>query len=448
MLILQPQAERAVPKHSGRWSIFCAVVDNVGDMGVCWRLARQLVAEHGIEVDLWVDDWASLGRFLVAQDETLVWTEHQPALTAQVLPAQGLPVNGGAVNGGTANGMTVNGVTVSGVTVLHWRRPWPVDQALAWRVADSDRVIEAFGCELPDALKQAMAECKRSLSWINLEYLSAEPWVRDCHGLPSPQSLSPLLHKHFFFPGFETGTGGLLRETGLLAQHQRWQVEAQYWRRELLISAGFGELAQQSFALVISVFSYETPALQSWLQALADADERVLCLIPQGRALGDVQGFLGGSQLLAPGSFHQQGALTVAVLPFRSQQTYDQLLSVCDFNLVRGEDSFVRAQWAAKPFMWHIYAQHDGVHIDKLKAFAELYLQGLPPVARNAWLAFSMAWNLGEDCRDLWHHLRPQLSDLHAHARRWQQKLSDLPDLATNLVFFDQQNSADEQSTP
>jgi uncharacterized repeat protein (TIGR03837 family) len=438
MLIMQPQADRGVPEHSGRWSIFCAVIDNVGDMGVCWRLARQLVAEHGIEVDLWVDDWASLGRFLVAQDETLVWTEHQPAVTAQGLPLQDLSVNG----------VTVSGVTVSGVTVLHWRRPWPVDQTLARRVADSDRVIEAFGCELPDALKQAMADCKRSLSWINLEYLSAEPWVRDCHGLPSPQSLSPLLHKHFFFPGFETGTGGLLRETGLLDQHQCWQVEAQHWRRQLLVCAGFGELAQQSFALVVSVFSYETPALQSWLQALADADERVLCLIPQGRALGDVQRFLGRSQVLAPGSVHEQGALTVAVLPFRSQQSYDQLLSVCDFNLVRGEDSFVRAQWAAKPFMWHIYAQHDGVHIDKLKAFAGLYLEGLPPGTRNAWLAFSMAWNLGEDCRDLWHHLRFQLSDLHAHALKWQQKLSDLPDLATNLVFFDQQSSADKQSTP
>ncbi len=36
--------------------IFCAVVDNYGDIGVCWRLARQLAHEHGMTVRLWVDD--------------------------------------------------------------------------------------------------------------------------------------------------------------------------------------------------------------------------------------------------------------------------------------------------------------------------------------------------------------------------------------------------------
>ncbi len=36
--------------------IFCAVVDNYGDIGVCWRLARQLAHEHNLEMRLWVDD--------------------------------------------------------------------------------------------------------------------------------------------------------------------------------------------------------------------------------------------------------------------------------------------------------------------------------------------------------------------------------------------------------
>jgi hypothetical protein len=33
-----------------RWDIFCKVVDNFGDIGVCWRLARQLQAEHGLQL--------------------------------------------------------------------------------------------------------------------------------------------------------------------------------------------------------------------------------------------------------------------------------------------------------------------------------------------------------------------------------------------------------------
>ena len=43
-----------------RWDIFCRVVDNFGDAGVCWRLARQLADEHGLAVTLWIDDVASL----------------------------------------------------------------------------------------------------------------------------------------------------------------------------------------------------------------------------------------------------------------------------------------------------------------------------------------------------------------------------------------------------
>jgi len=406
---------------SVRWSLFCAVVDNFGDMGVCWRLARQLVLEHGINVDLWVDDWPAMGRFLHAQESGLVWSEDADSATLQE------------------------------VIIWRWRKPWPDIKTLNQRITDSDRVMETFGCELPAPLKNAMARRNKPLLWINLEYLSAEPWVRGCHGLPSPQNLSPLIHKHFFFPGFEAGTGGLLREAGLIQRHEHWQADQPAGRRSLLASAGWEDLAQQDFELLVSVFSYETPSLTGWLGALAQGDERVLCLVPEGRSLSSVLSFLephGVAPDLAAGAVHRCGALTIAVLPFASQHDYDHLLSICDLNLVRGEDSFVRAQWAAKPFIWHIYPQHDGVHINKLTAFAGLYLAGLQPAARDAWLSFALGWNLGEDCRDLWHYLRPQLPDLHTHARRWQQKLSDLPDLATNLVFFDQHNSADKQSTP
>ena len=41
------------------WDIFCSVVDNFGDIGVCWRLARRLSAGLGQQVRLWVDDLAA-----------------------------------------------------------------------------------------------------------------------------------------------------------------------------------------------------------------------------------------------------------------------------------------------------------------------------------------------------------------------------------------------------
>lgn len=39
------------------WDIFCSVVDNYGDIGVCWRLAVNL-AQRGQRVRLWIDDSA------------------------------------------------------------------------------------------------------------------------------------------------------------------------------------------------------------------------------------------------------------------------------------------------------------------------------------------------------------------------------------------------------
>ena len=46
-----------------RWDVFCRVVDNYGDAGVCWRLARQLAIEHGCDVTLWIDRLETLARF-------------------------------------------------------------------------------------------------------------------------------------------------------------------------------------------------------------------------------------------------------------------------------------------------------------------------------------------------------------------------------------------------
>ena len=51
-----------------RCDLFCTVIDNYGDLGVCWRLARQLAAEHSIAVTLMVDDLASFAHLAPALD--------------------------------------------------------------------------------------------------------------------------------------------------------------------------------------------------------------------------------------------------------------------------------------------------------------------------------------------------------------------------------------------
>ena len=155
------QAMRVSPSSFlSKWEIFCRVVDNHGDAGVCWQLARALAARYGVRVRLWVDGWATLA--------------------------------------GLCPRAAGDGVEVDGVELRRWATPFPA-------VEPADVVIEVFACGLPAVHVRAMAARRPSPVWINFEYLSAEDWVKGCHGLPSPQTGAPLV-KYYFFPGFTEGT--------------------------------------------------------------------------------------------------------------------------------------------------------------------------------------------------------------------------------------------------
>ncbi|MBA1191193.1 elongation factor P maturation arginine rhamnosyltransferase EarP [Pseudomonas entomophila] len=371
---------------SATWDIFCKVVDNFGDIGVTWRLARQLADEHALTVRLWVDDPSAFVRLCPQAD------------------------------------VTANVQRLDGVTVCRWSDPWPA-------IDTADVVIAAFGCRLPAAYLEALSTRAVPSLLINLEYLSAEPWVEGCHGLWSPQGNG--LRMLFFFPGFTAGTGGLLRERTLFAQRQAAQDDASA-REAFLARLG---IRPAPGARLLSLFAYENPQVGSWLTALADAAQPYHLLVPEGRVLGDVQAWLGASAP-APGQRLVLGSLTLQVLPFLSQADYDRLLWSCDFNAVRGEDSFVRAQWAAQPLLWHIYVQEEQAHLDKLEAFLAQYLQGVPAPVAEAVANLWRAWNLDQDMGQAWRQVLPHWEAWQAHARHWSATQAARPDLAMALVQF------------
>jgi uncharacterized repeat protein (TIGR03837 family) len=368
------------------WDIFCCVVDNYGDIGVTWRLARQLVAEQGLAVRLWVDDLKAFVR---------ICPEAQADVAQQ---------------------------WQQGVDVRQWPSEWQ-DTAVA------DVVIGAFACQLPPAYVQAMLEQPRAPLWLNLDYLSAEDWVEGCHGLPSPQANG--LRKVFFFPGFSAKTGGLLREANLLSQRDVLQQDPAA-RKAFLQGLG---VTPENNARLISLFAYENPGVASWLDVLAADSRPNHLLVPEGRVLGDVQAWLG-EQALSVGNIARRGALTVQILPFVSQDDYDRLLWCCDFNAVRGEDSFVRAQWAARPLLWHIYVQEEYAHWEKLEAFLDLYILELSAPAGAALVQLWRAWNMDSDMGQAWQQVLAHWDELDRHARRWSAVQAAQPDLAAALVQF------------
>ena len=282
-----------------------------------------------------------------------------------------------------------------------------------------------------------MAEQSPPPCWINLEYLSAEAWVEDCHGLASPQRVGKLsLNKYFFFPGFTPRTGGLLCEQGLVAERDRWQQDeaglAAYWA-----SLGLPPKAQDE--LRISLFTYESEALKSLVASWSQGATPVTLLLPMGRALPDVlcgAGLESAIGTARAGDLLQAGQLAIKLLPMTSQAGYDRLLWSCDLNLVRGEDSFVRAQWAARPFLWHIYQQEEEAHLVKLAHFLDHYLEALP-ADDGQWLReLNLSLNKGEDCSELWAQWPIHGTLWQQHARSWSQKLLADGDLVTRLVKF------------
>ena len=352
------------------WDLFCRVIDNHGDAGVCWRLAVALVRE-GQQARLWIDDASAL---------------------AWMAPA-------GA----------------SGVRVRAWSQA--AQDGGQDRVEPvGDVVVEAFGCELPPAFVTRMADRAAAGAapvWINLEYLSAEPYVERSHRLRSPQFSGPGagLDKWFFYPGFTDRTGGLLHED--VASDDAAVARAWVDQR------GWGTRPGERSVLL---FGYDNPALPGLLQQLADRP--TLLRLAPGPAQAGVL-----AMRLAP-------ALRTQPLPHVPQPDFDRLLAASDLNLVRGEDSFVRAQVASgAPFLWQIYPQHDGVHADKLHAFLDRYLDGAPAPLTSVLRQLFLAHNgLGP-----WPASLPGLAAGDDWARwhaGWRNRLRRRHDLARQLIGF------------
>jgi uncharacterized repeat protein (TIGR03837 family) len=373
------------------WDIFCRAIDNYGDAGVCWRLACQLAREQQARVRLWVDQLAVLHA--LCPDVDVTQTRQQ----------------------------------VWGVEVRHWSNGWPPSVEL------NDVVIEAFGCGLPEPYIAVMLARTPPPLWITLEYLSAEAWVVEHHGLPSPHPRFPL-DRYFFFPGFMPGTGGVLREGDLAPRRAAFGEtgRAKFWR-----ACGFSPPPAGS--VVVSLFAYAGAPVELLLARWEHGDEPLVAAVPEGSTADRVREYFGVTRG-GTGLSLRRGKLEARILPFVPQPRYDELLWSCDINFVRGEDSFVRAQWAGRPFVWHVYPQEAGAHRLKLDAFLDLYAEGLEYGAAASLATFWRGWNLMDatpvNVAEAWIAFRSQCTALKAHATVWAERAARVGDMATNLAQF------------
>ena len=381
--------------------LFCRVIDNFGDIGVSWRLAKQLQQEQGLQVVLWVDDMRALQALVPAAD---VHAQH---------------------------------ACCEGIRVLWWQEALVAD--LMQEAPAADVVIVTFACDVPDAVRLWMVD--KPTLWLNLEYLTAETWVDEVHLLPSLQGNG--VKKYFFCPGFSDKTGGVSYEQALLAQERPVNIEKQQQLRQQL---GLPEFAD---SVHVYVFGYADAMWPKWLRMWKHGTKKTVIWLAQGRLLADLQTHfpeLNALQQVGDRVMLQQ--VTVCLVPFVAQTEFDQVLQAADVSVVRGEDSVLRALWQGRVFWWQIYRQDNHAHHIKLHAFwqrCKASVQGLQAACdADVWQAHqALSDELNGVCEldeveraHAWAMVLQQQAELMTVLQMWRGQLWRQQSLATQLANF------------
>lgn len=377
--------------------LFCTVIDNFGDVGVSWRLARELRVRTGARVCLWLDDAAAL-RTIVPDTPELPCT-HQ------------------------------------GIELRLW-------QEGQWADLDAaplpDAVVETFACALPERVLKIIGE--RRAHWLNWEYLSAEAWAVRTHAMQSLQSNGAA--KYFWQMGFCPESGGLLREQDYAARRAAFldDEQAQAALRKDLCLPPKAEGVRECFA-----FGYADGVWADWFGSLRETGQPLTLWLAGGQIIDSLRGggCIGAHDLQQAGDFVQCGSLRLQRIAFVPQSRFDEILWLADMLWVRGEDSFIRAQYAAKPMFWHIYPQAELAHLDKLDAFWQTVDAHAPllPELHAAHRALSDELNggakLDAGARTAhWQTLFAAFPQWQAQTAQWQAHLFAQSDSVSRLQDF------------
>lgn len=329
--------------------ILCKVVDNYGDIGLVYRLAKGLSdLDPGLSLRLIVDNLAAFHCLCPAID---------PERDVQAF---------------------------RGWTIVRWSRAWE-----GIRAAPPRLVVESFACGRPDWYEEILFDpADTATRWIiNLEHLTPEDFAEDFHKLPSA-TRSALVKKTFFMPGFTAKTGGLLVDRRFRDALGRWAgakaADRGRLRRDLAKTAGLAIVPGHEDRFWLCVFSYE----RDYSRIVADltafnAERPLLALVASGR-----------SEACFVAAWEAGGRpFPLLRLPFLPQEAWDEVLLASDFAIVRGEESLARAALAGRPFLWHAYLQEGGYQLVKVRALIDRLRPFFPPTSfeelRTTLLAFN-----------------------------------------------------------
>lgn len=298
----------------------CKVVDNFGDIGVAYRLAKSLCElDSTLNITIVCSNLVSFSK-----------------LAEFVAPEKKIQtVRFGRVNW----------------TVLDWKQDEDSLAELknsALPVSDFSFpvILECFQCGRPEWLESILGKSGRAHHILNVEYLTGEDYAEEFHLLKS-YSRNPYIKKRFFMPGFTDKTGGLLWDSAFLAAVKKSSKSADLFK--------------------ISIFSYERDF--SLILKRIEAFQTKMRAKNKSFSV-EILAAAGKSQLFVKSAWENtEKKVRLTLLPFLPQEEYDRILSDCDVNFVRGEETLARACLCGKPFVWHAYVQDDNYQLVKVGAF-------------------------------------------------------------------------------
>lgn len=302
--------------------IFCDIIDNFGDIGVVYRIAKELKRRYLDEVKIRV--------FLNRLDEFMAINNRCQDLEIQ---------------------------EIDGITYI--KESYLVKNICTIETANV--IIEAFGCNIFEGyLTKAK---KRSSLLINLEYLSAEDWIEDFH-LQESFLGAPKLKKYFFMPGFTEKTGGVIVDFLFLERKEKVLKNKEKYLEKYLNKIDY------SNKMIGTIFSYEKNYM-NLLEQLKDYKKEILLLLMGEKTQNSFKEIFKEISVENFGKTYKYGKITMHFMEFLNQEEYEEIINVVDFNFVRGEDSFIRALLTGKPFLWHAYLQDELGHMDKVEGFID-----------------------------------------------------------------------------
>ncbi|CAM4223739.1 elongation factor P maturation arginine rhamnosyltransferase EarP [Treponema peruense] len=332
-------------------TILCRVVDNYGDIGFVYRLARELSSLSSIEktqIRLIVSDLKSFN--------------------AMALPP------------GISTSLAVQ--NYNGWKVIDWNAC--AEGKCEFTEHPPKIILECFQCGRPEWLDEILfsAQTTQTVQIVNVEYLTAEDWADDFHLLKSG-TRSALVKKINFMPGFTKKTGGLVLDKNFVSCVHSKTAALECLKK--YASKKTVALIEDTNLFRVIAFSYERN-FENEARALSEFAKN------SGRKV---------QVLLAPGlgnaPFKKAAAafknISVYDLEYLPQLAWDALLTLADFSFIRGEDSFSRACLSGIPFVWHAYPQEEEFQLVKadavLKRMEPFFSAGNMSLVKNVWLSYN-----------------------------------------------------------